>query len=321
MKRYTPFFLAIGLGLAIVSPALAQGAGIPLGTIEASSSRGAYFQTSHLNDGNLTSAWGPHVDDLMPNLVFSLGRTVALSAIEIKLSPAGAAFDVEMHQNGTWRTVASGQRPQAETLARISLPNAQGDRVRLKFTGVNAGQLQVCEVRLYGEGAAWTPSPTPTPVAPVPVPPIAGSYADATGSGWILGAFDDHPGRGKGHEKGKGKGHEKGRGKGHDKHHDKAGNGRVTFSFDAHERPGRADWGRIELSDRGGQRFRGQVTDVVFQGRTATLTGTLRSGGGFTAVVTDNGRSDHFRFTTGAGYTVEGPVRGGGIQIKRRPIR
>jgi hypothetical protein len=98
---------------------------------------------------------------------------------------------------------------------------------------------------------------------------------------------------------------------------------KVSFGLTA--RDGRqGDRGNLQVVFHGKptRQLHGRITDVSGSGDTVTLRGTLkgRSGGSFTAVVTDRGepgRKDSFSLTTSTGLRAEGRLSGGNIQVHR----
>ncbi len=301
---------------------------VGIARVTASSERNSYFPVTMVTDGNLGTAWAPSESDSTPTLTFDLNRTQALTGMGIKKSPDGITVDVEVSTDGQdWEVVEEGLSPATATMDWIDLPYVETRFVRLTFHGATS-QLLVCEVKFYGDfteapaptpwptatprvpGLEVTPSPspsaTPTPTAshrptprpttrPTPTPPPPEDEdcgCDVTGGGFILN-----------------------------------GNQKVTFGFVAHHNPALGPSGNIQVVDHATKtRFRGRVTAVECDGDTVTFSGTLRGGGTFTAVVTDNGepgRRDTFSFSTGLGVDLSGELGGdrpggGNIQLHKQ---
>lgn len=276
------------LGLGAMA-AIAHTGTVPVAGVDASSSRDAYFAAARVLDDSLTTAWAPAPGEAHPTLTLRLANTAPVTAMGLKLDPAGTAVDVAvLGPQGTWRTIATDLKPPSGTLTRLELPDVTTSQVRLTFHAP-AGQLKVCDVRFY-PGTAATPTPKPTPsVKPSPSPTAApGDRRKVTGGGWLMS---------------------EGR--------------KVSFGLTA--RDGRkGDRGNLQVVFHGKptRQLHGRITDVSGSGDTVTLRGTLngRSGGTFTAVVTDRGepgRQDSIKFTTSTGLRAEGRLSGGNIQVHR----
>ncbi len=99
-----------------------------------------------------------------------------------------------------------------------------------------------------------------------------------------------------------------------------------TFGFIAGTKKDGTSFGNFNYVDHGtGAHLQGNVQSVSMDAltSTATVTGTLKTGGGYTLVVVDNGepgRADTFNLTSGL-VTTGGPIaldpRGGNIQIHK----
>lgn len=305
---------------------------VAIARVTASSERNSHFPVTMVTDGNLGTAWGPSESDAQPTLTFDLSSLQALTGMGIKKSPEGITIDVEVSHDGhDWEVVEEGLDPATATMDWIDLPYVEARFVRLTFHGATS-QLLVCEVAFYGDFHAepW-PSPTPWPTAtprvpglgvtpspsptlnPSPTPTPTGTPTpqptasvtptppphddedcgcDVTGGGFILN-----------------------------------GNQRVTFGFVAHHNPALGPSGNLQVVDHATKtRFRGRVNAVECEGDTVTFSGTLRGGGTFTTVVTDNGepgRTDRFSFRTSLGVDLSGELGGtrpggGNIQLHKQ---
>ncbi|MFP5502495.1 MAG: post-COAP-1 domain-containing protein, partial [Candidatus Sericytochromatia bacterium] len=268
-------------------------------SVSASSTSGTY-PINNLLDDNPSTAWGPAADP-NPTLFFTLDGDVLLSAIAIKLSLGTSSspsnqrvlVDVDVRQNGgDWTTIATGLTPQETILDTLDVPDTMADEVRLRFratSGNDINDLLVCQAAFFAFASkptptpSVTPTPTPTPTAtPTATPTPEVECCKVTGGGWVP---------------------------------PNEGEGRVSFGFVAMTNPGRGITGNIQVVDHTTRTtYHGRVDTLTCEDNTATFGGTLRGGGRFTAIVTDNGEpgdSDIFSFdVTGGGFNVSNDLGG-----------
>lgn len=287
----------------------ATAATVAVTSVSASSTRSDFFKADFAIDGNVHSAWAPATTDTAPALTLSLGHTVTLSRLALKMSHVNATVDVAVRvKGGDWRTVATGLAPVPTTLSELDVATCQADEVKLTFRGSELADLLVCEAQVLGT-AATTPTPSPAPSdspAPMPVPSASpvptsddddGTPCSADGGGW-LPVVDVH------------------------------GKHKVSFGFVA-RREGGACRGTVLVEDLTMHaRFRGLVESLRCHGNVVTLIGHLENGHRFTCTVVDqgrHGRADSFAFASDdgllfCGALVKDATVGGRIRVHREAV-
>jgi hypothetical protein len=281
---------------------------LPVSTVTSSTVRNDFFRLSYATDGNTHSAWGPAATDTAPSLTFDMTEKVEFSAVEVKLSPAGVKMDIAVATgNGAWTTVATNVTPaEYETMSRVSLPTAVGDKVKVTFHGVASKDLLVCEVHWFGQSApvatptpAPTATPTPVPSAtptpkptstpkPTPTPTTKPDVCEGIGIkgvGSIGGTCDP-----------------------------------ATFAFQASSVPTKGVSGFVYVKT-GRQLYIGSVHVIQQQGKTVTLSGTLAgSGKAFTLVAVEGSTTrDTVTFSTEDKVEFTGKVLCGDVRFIELP--
>lgn len=327
---------------------LADSADQEAGVVEvtASTVRNDYFRLAYATDGNTHSAWGPSGLDVAPSLTFRLSGTTRLSAVVVKISPAGVLMDVAVRRGGgDWETIATGLAPAAyEAMSRVSLPAAEADEVKVTFRGVESSKLFVCEVHWFGAPVS-SPLPTPTAVpsetptaqpteaptpevtatptavptatptaeptlepttAPTPTPTELPTAAPTVVPSPVPTSRPTPAAADCGWVI-------KGVGTVQD------GGPPATFAFLAANRPGQEVDGFVAVKLKG-EEFVGRVNVVQQEGQTVTMSGTLGGGKAFTLVAVDGGDQDTLSFSTSDALELAGAVRKhGGIWFVERP--
>lgn len=293
---------------------------LPVSTVTSSTVRNDYFRLSYATDGNTHSAWGPAATDAAPSLTFAMTEKVEFSAVEVKLSPVGVKMDIAVATGtGAWTTVATNVTPaEYETMSRVSLPTAVGDKVKVTFHGVASKDLLVCEVHWFGQSApvatptpvpTATPTPTPVPtVTPTPAPsatptPVPTSTPTPVPTATPTPKPDVCEGIGI-----KGVGSIGGT------------CAPATFAFQASAVPGKGVSGFVYVTT-GRQLYIGSVKVIQQQGKTVTLSGTLAgSGKAFTLVAVEGSTTrDTVSFSTEDKVEFTGKVLCGDVRFIELP--
>ena len=144
-------------------------------------------------------------------------KTISSVHVSLQNRHQRAAFDVEVHANGEWQTVASTRGDRKQRHYILNFDPVETQMVRLKIIKSN-GAIGVCEVRIY-EDQGWTtekpflkrsPSEATTKKPAKPARKLDGLIADdavaKTVGSWAAGIYNPIAGTGYIHDENNGKG-------------------------------------------------------------------------------------------------------------------